>query len=238
MKTLGLIGGLSWESTVTYYQLLNRIVRGRVGGLASAKLVMWSFDFSEIAALQAARDWDGASAAMEEAARAVVAGGAEAIVICSNTMHKMADAVEAAAGVPLVHIADATGAAIRAAGVRDPLLIATRYTMEEPFYRGRLGEQFKLDVRVPDAAGRTTVHTVIYDELCRGVVRDESRAALREVVARAVAEGADGVIFGCTEIGLLLSPADVMVPAFDTTALHAAAAVDVALAGTRIVEPA
>ena len=229
MRTLGLVGGLSWESTAIYYRLLNEMVRERVGGLTSAKLVLWSFDFARIEAMQAAGDWAGATAAMEDAARALVAAGAEAIVIASNTMHRMADAVERAAGVPLVHIADATGAAVVAAGVRAPLLLATRYTMEQAFYRGRLGDRFDLDVRVPGDADRALVHAVIYDELCRGIVRAESRADYVAVVERAVAAGADGVVFGCTEVGMLLSQGDVPVPAFDTTVLHAAAAIDFAL---------
>ena len=231
MKTIGLIGGMSWESTVTYYQLLNRLARERLGGLHSAKLLLWSFDFAEIEALQASGDWEGATARVTAASAALARGGAECIVICTNTMHKMAEAVEAAAGLPLIHIADATAEAVTAAGVRSPLLLATRYTMEQDFYKGRLRDRYGLDVRVPDAAGRAVVHDIIYDELCRGVVSPESKRKYLEVVALAKAEGADGVIFGCTEVGLLVAPEDFDIPAFDTTRLHAVAALSFALSG-------
>lgn len=229
MRTVGLIGGLSWESTVTYYQHINRLIRERLGGLHSARLVVWSFDFAEVERLQAAGDWDGATALMAEAGRTLARGGAQALLICSNTMHRMADEVEAAAGVPVLHIADATGRAIAARDVRAPLLIATRYTMEQAFYRDRLADRHGVAVRTPDAADRALVHAIIYDELCQGVVRDASRDAVRAVIGRAIADGADAVIFGCTEIGLLLAADDVPAPVFDTTSLHAAAAVDFAL---------
>lgn len=229
MKTIGLIGGMSWESTVTYYRLLNRLARERLGGLHSAELVLWSFDFAEIEALQAAGDWEAATARMVEAAQAVERGGAQCLVICTNTMHKMAEAVQAAVSVPLIHIADATAAAVQAAGVTAPLLLATRYTMEQDFYKGRLKDRHGLDVRVPDSAGRKIVHDVIYDELCRGVVSPASKSRYLQVVAQAQTEGADGVIFGCTEVGLLVGPEDFTIPAFDTTELHARAALDFAL---------
>ncbi|GAB4391083.1 MAG: aspartate/glutamate racemase family protein [Kiloniellaceae bacterium] len=229
MKTIGLIGGMSWESTVTYYQLLNRLARERLGGLHSAELLLWSFDFAEIEDLQAAGDWATATTRMVAAAQAVERGGAECLVICTNTMHKMAEEVQAAVGIPLLHIADATAAAVKAAGVTAPLLLATRYTMEQDFYKGRLKDKHGLAVRVPDAAGRDIVHQVIYDELCQGIVSPASKAKYLEVVRQAQAEGADGVIFGCTEVGLLVGPADFDIPAFDTTALHARAALDFAL---------
>lgn len=229
MKTIGLIGGMSWESTVTYYQLLNRMARERLGGLHSAELILWSFDFAEIEALQAAGDWQAATARMVAAAESVERGGADCLVICTNTMHLMAGAVQDAVSIPLIHIADATAAAIKAAGAQAPLLLATRYTMEQDFYKGRLKEAHGLEVRVPDAAGRDVVHDIIYRELCQGIVRPESKTRYLEVVRDAEAAGADGVIFGCTEIGLLVAPEDFSIPAFDTTELHARAALDFAL---------
>lgn len=230
MKTIGLIGGMSWESTVVYYQLLNRMARERLGGLHSAKLLMWSFDFAEIEALQASGDWDGATAAMVEAAQSVERGGAECIVICTNTMHKMAGDVSNAVGIPLIHIADATAAEIKSRGAQRPLLLATRYTMEQDFYKGRLAQQHGIEATVPDYAGRTTVHDIIYDELCQGIVSETSKARYLDVVGSATRAGADSVIFGCTEVGLLVSQSDFEVPVFDTTALHAKAALDFALA--------
>lgn len=231
MKTIGLIGGMSWESTVVYYQLLNRVARERLGGLHSAELLLWSFDFAEIEALQAAGDWQAATARMVAAAESVERGGADCLVICTNTMHRMAGDVQAAVDIPLIHIADATAAAIRAAGAKAPLLLATRYTMEQDFYKGRLKDVHGIEVRLPDAAARKVVHDIIYDELCQGVVRPESKARYLEVVRQAETAGADGVIFGCTEIGLLVAPQDFTIPAFDTTELHARAALDFALAG-------
>jgi aspartate racemase len=230
MKTIGLIGGMSWESTVVYYQHLNRLARERLGGLHSAELLMWSFDFARIEALQASGDWEAATAAMVDVARRLEQAGAGCIVICTNTMHRMADEVQAAVDVPLIHIADATAAAIARTSSARPLLLATRYTMEQPFYRGRLKSRHGIDTLVPDDAGRTVVHDIIYDELCQGIVDDGSRARYLEVVARMRAAGADGVIFGCTEVGLLVKPADFDVPCFDTTLIHAEAALDFALA--------
>jgi len=231
MKTIGLIGGMSWESTVVYYQLLNRLARERLGGLHSAKLLMWSFDFAEIEALQASGNWDGATVAMVDAARAVVRGGAECLLICTNTMHKMAPEVQAAIDVPLIHIADATASAIQADTVKRPLLLATRYTMEQDFYTGRLRGEHGIDVRIPDDEGRATVHDIIYDELCQGVIKAASKYAYEEVVARARhADAVDGVIFGCTEVGLLVRSDDFDVPCFDTTEIHARAAIDFAIA--------
>lgn len=229
MKTIGLIGGMSWESTVVYYQYLNRMARERLGGLHSAKLLMWSFDFAEIEALQASGDWQAATAAMVEAARNIERGGGDCIVICTNTMHKMAGDVQDAVDIPLIHIADATAAAIKSDGADRPLLLATRYTMEQDFYKGRLKERHGIDVTVPDDAGRTVVHDVIYDELCQGVVSTASKARYLDIVGAATQAGADSVIFGCTEVGLLVEPADFEVPVFDTTLLHAKAAMDFAL---------
>lgn len=230
MKTIGLIGGMSWESTVTYYQLLNRMARERLGDLHSAKLVLWSFDFAEIEACQASGDWDGATALMVEAAQNVERAGAECVVICTNTMHKMAADVQNAVSIPLIHIADATAAAIAEVKPSKPLLLATRYTMEQDFYKGHLQNKHGINVAIPDDDGRTTVHDIIYDELCQGIVSDSSREKYLEVVARAKAnDGIDGVIFGCTEVGLLVGADDFDVPAFDTTALHAKAVMDFAL---------
>ena len=230
MRTLGLIGGMSWESTAIYYRLLNERVRERLGGLHSAKLLLWSFDFAEIEALQAAGAWEAATLRMVDAARRLEQGGAEALLICTNTMHRMADEVEAAVDVPLIHIADATAGAIGAARVGRPLLLGTRFTMEGRFYRDRLAERHGIEAIVPDDEGRATVNRVIYDELCRGIVSDASRAAYLDIVERAREQGADGVIFGCTEVGMLIGGLDLGVPSFDTTAVHVAAAVDVALA--------
>lgn len=229
MRTIGLLGGMSWESTVTYYQLLNRMTRERLGGLHSAKCLLWSFDFDDVAKAQADGNWDRATDLMIDAARNLENGGADCLVICTNTMHKMAGDVQAAVNLPLIHIADATAPAIKAAGSAAPLLLATAYTMEQEFYKGHLREQHGVDVRVPDADDRAEVHRIIYDELCQGSIRPGSKQAYLDIVDRAVAAGVDGVIFGCTEIGLLVSETDFSVPAFNTTALHAAAALDFAL---------
>ena len=230
MKTLGLIGGMSWESTVPYYRTINQTVKEQLGGLHSARLLLYSVDFAQIEKLQHAGDWDAAGAVLADAARSLKAGGAQLLVICTNTMHKVADAVEAASGLPLLHIADPTGDAIRAHGFTRIGLLGTRFTMEQDFYRLRLIERHGLEVLVPDADERDIVHRVIYDELCRGVIREESRAQYRRVMASLVARGAQGIILGCTEIGLLVGEGDASVPLFDTTALHARAAALAALA--------
>lgn len=229
MKTLGLIGGMSAESTVVYYQALNRLVRERLGGLHSAKLVLWSVDFAPVAELQAKDDWDATGAALAEAARRLVGAGAEALVICANTMHINAAQVQAAGGVPLIHIADATAAALKAKRVTRPLLLATRYTMEKAFYRDRLLE-LGLAATAPDAPDRGRLQAIIFDELCQGVIRPESKAAVLEMIARGRAAGCDGVIFGCTEIGLLLDPAELDLPAVDSAVAHCEAAAQFALA--------
>ena len=229
MKTLGLIGGMSWESSAHYYRLINQGVRDARGPTASAKCLLWSFDFSEIEALQRAGEWDRLEALMCDAAQRLAGAGAEALMICTNTMHRMADAVEAAAGLPLLHIADPTGAAVRAAGIETVALMGTAFTMEQGFYRGRLAARHGLDVLVPEAEDRALVHRVIYDELVAGVVSEQSRAAYRGVIARLIERGAEAVILGCTEIMLLVDQSDSAVPLFDTTALHAAAAVELAL---------
>ena len=230
MKTLGLIGGMSWESSVIYYRRLNELARARLGGQHSARLVMWSLDFAPIAAMQADGRWDEATTAMVGAARALVAAGAEAILICANTMHRMADEVAAAVDAPLIHVADVTAAAIRDTSVKRPLLLATRFTMEQAFYRDRL-RQGGVEAAIPAAAERDRLHAIIYDELVQGRFEPASRADLVAMVEAAVArDSVDGVIFGCTEIGLLVSPRDMPVPVFDTLEIHARAAMDFALA--------
>ena len=230
MKTLGLIGGMSWESTAIYYRLLNEGVQRRRGGLHSAKLLLHSVDFAEIAARQAAADWEALTGMMVEAAQRLARGGADALVICTNTMHKCAPAIAQAVALPIVHIADATAAAIKLSTARRPGLIATRYTMQQDFYRGHLRERHGIETLVPDETGRDRVHGIIYEELCRGLVREESKAACLGEVAALQARGADGLILGCTEICMLLSQADFAMPVFDTTAIHAEAALDFALA--------
>ena len=230
MKILGLIGGMSWESTAIYYRLLNEIVRERLSGLHSAKLLLWSFDFAEIAERQHAGDWEGAGALLVEAAHKLEAAGAEGLVICTNTMHKLAGDVQAAVSIPLIHIADATGRAVVEAGVKRPALLATRFTMEQDFYKGRLVEKYDLQPAVPNHAGRDMVHRVIYDELCQGIVRPESKSAYLDEVGRMQrADRVDGVIMGCTEITMLIGQGDFDIPVFDTTRIHAEAAVDFAL---------
>jgi aspartate racemase len=229
MKMLGLIGGMSWESTLPYYRLVNEAVKARLGGLHSAKLVLYSVDFHEIEVLQREDRWDEAGAMLADAARALDAAGAELLVLCTNTMHKVADAIEAATSRPLLHIADCTAEALHAAGMRRIGLLGTRFTMEQAFYRARLARRHGLEVLVPGAADRDTVHRVIYEELCRGVVREESRVAYRAVMARLVDAGAEAIVLGCTEIGLLVADEDVRVPLFDTTRIHAGRAVEEAL---------
>jgi aspartate racemase len=229
MRTIGLIGGMSWESSAEYYRLINQGVRDARGPTASARLILWSFDFSEIEALQHAGDWARLERLLCDAGQRLVGAGAETLVICTNTMHLMADAVEQAAGIPLLHIADPTGAAVTAAGLGKVGLLGTAFTMEQGFYRDRLAGRYGLEVLVPEAQDRALVHRVIYEELVAGVVREESRAACREVIARLVARGAQAVILGCTEIMLLVRTEDSAVPLFDTTSLHAEAAVRCAL---------
>lgn len=228
MRTLGLIGGMSWESTIPYYRIVNERVRQRLGGLHSAKLVLHSVDFADIEALQRADGWDTAGAILADAARGLRAAGADAIVVCTNTMHLVAPQIEAAIDVPLLHIADATAARIRAAGLSCVALLGTRFTMERDFYRKRI-EACGIEVIVPEAAQRDLVHRVIYEELCLGRILDASREAYRAIIDGLVARGAQGVILGCTEIGLLVGEGDATVPLFDTTRIHAEVAADWAL---------
>ncbi len=221
MKTIGLIGGLSWESSAEYYRIINQTVQARLGCVHSAKIIMHSFDFQEIKDLQYAEKWEELTSAMIDAARGLKKAGADFIVICSNTMHKMADAVEAGAGLPLLHIADPTGEEIRNQGISRVALLGTNFTMTHDFYKGRLKDRFKLEVSVPDAEDRTTVHDTIYDELVKGIIKQTSRDAFVRVIRRSVNNGAQGIILGCTEIMLLVKPEDSSVPIFDTTTLHA-----------------
>jgi aspartate racemase len=228
MKTIGLIGGMSAESTTVYYQTINRLVRERLGGLHSAELLLRSLDFAPIAELQAADDWDATGAILAEAARSLESAGAQAILICANTMHLNAPQVEAAVTAPLIHIADATAEALKARGVTKALLLATRFTMEKPFYRERL-EAAGLSVLTPDKANRDRLHAIIYDELVVGMITEASKAVVLAMIEKGRAAGADGVIFGCTEIGLLLDPAQMPLPTVDTAVAHCEAAVAFAL---------
>lgn len=229
MKTIGLIGGMSWESTIPYYRQINERIKERLGGLHSAKVALYSVDFHEIERLQHAGDWDAAGRMLADAARSLQAAGADFLVLCTNTMHKVAPAIEAAVDIPLLHIADPTAEAIRAAGVASVGLLGTRFTMEQAFYRDRLVERFGLKVLTPNEGDRQVVHRIIYEELCLGRIRDESRGEYQRIIAALVEQGAEAVILGCTEISLLVGPADATVPLFDTTALHALHAADAAL---------
>lgn len=229
MRTIGVIGGMSWESSALYYQWINRGVRDRCGPLHSARLLLDSLDFSCIAQWQRDGDWDAAGEALAASARRLEAGGAECIILATNTMHKVADAVTSATRLPFIHIADPTGDAIRRQGLDKVLLLGTAFTMNEDFYRSRLLDRHGVHCLLPDEPDRARVHRIIYEELCAGVISDASRDVYRSVVASAHAAGAQGVILGCTEIGLLLGQQDSPVPLFDTAALHAQAAVDFAL---------
>ena len=230
MKTIGLIGGMSWESTIPYYRTINETVKQRLGGLHSAKIVLYSVDFHEIEQLQRNGDWQRAGELLAQAAQALARAGANCIVLCTNTMHKVAPQIEAAVGIPLLHIADATGQAIRRAGLNKVALLGTRFTMEQDFYKQRLSERHAIDVVVPNEMEREVVHRVIYQELCLGQIQLESRAAYRRIMQRLVEqEAAQAIILGCTEISLLVDQSDASVPLFDTTAIHAQAAAEFAL---------
>ncbi len=229
MRTLGLIGGMTWHSTVDYYRLINQGVQTKLGGTHSAKIVLYSVDFSPVEHMQNRGEWGALGQLMAGAARSLEGAGAEAIVICANTMHQLADDITAAVMIPLLHIADAAAAEAKKNGLKTVGLLGTRYTMEMDFYRGRLEAKHGLKVLVPDEPGRTTVHEVIYKELAHGLVRPESREAYVSVIRDLAKRGAEGVILGCTEIPMLIGEKDSPVPVFDTTALHAAAAVAFAL---------
>ena len=226
MKRLGLIGGMSWESTQTYYRLLNQSVRRRLGGLHSAELLIHSVDFQPIESLQRNGDWAAAGKILANAAVGLQSAGAKAILLCTNTMHKVAAAIEASVDIPLIHIADATAQAIHRAGYQRVALLGTRFTMEEAFYRQRLTDAAGIEVLVPQADDRQMIDRVIFDELCRGEIRQQSRLGYQKVIEKLVEGGAQAVILGCTEIGLLLSADDCAAPLFDTTALHVDAALD------------
>jgi len=229
VKVIGLLGGMSWESTALYYRILNQQIKQQLGGLHSAELVLYSVDFQRIEQLQAAGEWQQAGELLAEAARNLERAGAQFIVLCTNTMHKVAAQISAATGIPLLHIADATGRRIQQAGVRKVGLLATRFTMEQDFYRGRLQQQFGLEVITPDEADRLLVHEVIYQELCLGEINPVSRRRYREIMQKLVAQGAEAIILGCTEITLLVDATDASVPLFDTTLIHAEEAVIQAL---------
>ena len=231
MQMIGLIGGMSWESSAEYYRILTQAIRDRLAPTVSARSLLWSFDFSEIEELQHNGDWDALTARMIDAAQRLEAGGADVLLICTNTMHRMAPAVQAAVKVPLLHIADPTAERIKAAGFKKIGLLGTAFTMEHDFYKGRLAQQHGLNVIVPNDEDRITVHRVIYEELVAGKALPVSRDAFRAIIARMVEAGAEAVILGCTEIMLLVRPDDSPVPIFDTTALHATAAIEMALAG-------
>lgn len=229
MKTIGLIGGMSWESSSTYYRIINTRTRDLLGGLHSAESIMYSVDFAEMEVLQAEGRWDEAGRLLTEAARRVERGGADFIVICTNTMHKLADDIQGRVRIPLLHIADATAVRIKAAGMRTVALLGTRFTMEEDFYIGRLIRNHDLRVLIPEPEARQVVHAVIYDELCAGRIEKASKQRYIDIMARLAEQGAEGIILGCTEIGLLVQQEDSQVPLFDTARIHAEAAVDYAL---------
>lgn len=229
MKTIGIIGGMSWESTVPYYREINEAVKERLGGLHSARIVLYSVDFHDVARLQRTGAWDEAAVMMAAAATSLEAAGADLVILATNTMHEVAQAIEEALTVPFVHIADPTAEAIKDAGLTRVGLLGTRFTMEREFYRTRLKELHGIDVVVPDEVDRAEVHRVIYEELALGVISDESRNAFSDIIDRLAGAGAEGVILGCTEIGLLVGATDAAVPLFDTGALHVGRAVDLAL---------
>lgn len=226
LRTIGLIGGMSWESTAHYYAALNRGVRERMGGLHSAKIILNSLDFAPIEALQAQGEWETMGRLLAEAGHRVEAAGADMLMICTNTMHKVAEQVQQAVHIPLIHIADATAEALVGDSVRTVGLLGTAYTMEQDFYKQRLIEKYGLDVIIPDKPDRVRVHDIIYDELCVGEIRADSKTVYREIADKLASKGAQAIILGCTEIGMLLKPSDTEIPLYDTTLIHAQAAVD------------
>ena len=230
MKTIGMIGGMSWESSIEYYRIVNQAVREKLGGLHSAKSIMYSVEFAEIEMLQHQNRWDELAKIMIAAARGLEKGGADFVIICTNTMHKLYDIVQTAIMIPMLNIADATAEEIKTKGIDRIALLGTRFTMEEDFYKGRLVEKYGLEVMIPSSAQRETVHRVIYDELCAGIIKPDSKQKYADIIQDLVAKGTGGVILGCTEIGLLVKQEDSPVPLFDTTEIHARAAVDYALA--------
>lgn len=229
MKTIGLIGGMSWESSAEYYRIINTLVKEKLGGLHSARIVMVSVDFAEIAAMQAEGNWEEAGRALALKAHELEAAGADCVLLCTNTMHCVADEITRGLRVPFLHIADATGSKVRAVGLTKVGLLATRFTMEGEFYRDRLATRFQLEITTPSGKDASDVHEIIYSELCRGVILESSRKRYVEIIETLINDGAQGVILGCTEIGLLVRPQDASVPLFDTARLHAEAAVCFAL---------
>jgi aspartate racemase len=229
MKTIGLIGGMSWESSAEYYRLINQETKRRLGGHHNAPSIMVTVDFAEVERLQREGQWTELGGMLAGAARQLERNGAGVVVLCTNTMHKLSDCITGAVRIPMLHIADAVAGAIRRSAKKRVALLGTRFTMEQPFYSERMRERFGVETIIPAAADRQVVHDIIYGELCHGVIRDESRAAYREIIARLAAEGAEGVVLGCTEIGLLISQADSEIPVYDSTQIHAIAAVEFAL---------
>ena len=230
MKTIGLIGGMSWESSIEYYRIINETAKMKLGGLHSAKSLMYSVDFAEIEKLQYQGRWQEAAEVLVDAAKRLERGGADFIVLCTNTMHKVADDIQAHTHIPLLHIADATARQIKGAGIHKIGLLGTRFTMEEDFYKSRLIQKYGLEVIIPETQEREIVHRVIYDELVIGKIRQTSRARYIEIIEQLIEDGAEGIILGCTEIGLLIHDGDCKAPLFDTTRIHAVAAVEYALA--------
>ena len=226
MKTIGLIGGMSWESTQSYYQLLNQGIKNKLGGLHSAKIVLVSLDFAEIAVLQQQQDWPQMAEILIKAAKQVEAAGADYLLICTNTMHKLAEQVQAAVAIPLLHIADAVGENLIQHNFKKVALLGTQFTMEQDFYKQRLADKFAIDVLIPDAQGRETVHRVIYDELCKGIISPESKAEYLTIIDDLTQQGAEAIILGCTEIALLVQQSDTSIPLLDSTALHCAMALE------------
>ncbi|RJF35201.1 aspartate/glutamate racemase family protein [Pseudoalteromonas gelatinilytica] len=226
MKTIGLIGGMSWESTQSYYQLLNQGVKNKLGGLHSAKIVLVSLDFAEIAVLQQQQDWPQMAEILIKAAKQVEAAGADYLLICTNTMHKLAKQVQDAVAIPLLHIADAVGENLIQHNFKKVALLGTQFTMEQDFYKQRLADKFAIEVLIPDAQGRETVHRVIYDELCKGVISPQSKAEYLTIIDNLTQQGAEAIILGCTEIALLVQQADTSIPLLDSTALHCAMALE------------
>ncbi|MEM7388463.1 MAG: aspartate/glutamate racemase family protein [Pseudomonadota bacterium] len=226
MKTIGLIGGMSWESTQSYYQLLNQGVNNKLGGLHSAKIVLVSLDFAHIAALQKQQDWPQMAEILIKAAKQVEAAGADYLLICTNTMHKLAEKVQAAVAIPLLHIADAVGENLIQHNFKKVALLGTQFTMEQDFYKQRLADKFAIDVLIPDAQGRETVHRVIYDELCKGIISPESKTEYLTIIDDLTQQGAEAIILGCTEIALLVQQSDTSIPLLDSTALHCAMALE------------
>ncbi len=231
MKVIGLIGGMSWESSAQYYRIINETVKDRLGGLHSGRILMYSVDFHEIEKLQHEGRWEEATALMVDAAKRIERGGADFLLICTNTMHKMASEVQKAIDIPLLHIADATAEEIKRSGIQEIGLLGTKYTMEQDFYRGQLVSRHGLDVRIPNEKDRNTIHEVIYKELCLGIISEKSKNEFLRIIDELQKQGAEGIILGCTEISLLVRPTDSALPVFDTTEIHAQKAVEYALKG-------